>query len=189
VVRKIERIVQSQGRHLTGGQVYATLVRDADGRDPGVSKRTVERIVDDLYASDASGPWSMDDPDTSGAEMYVLEVVRALIDDQGSHATPVLRPSRSAAAWIARLRRAYPDWTNDPWRVWRAATMAVRGGEHLAAVETFLAYTPWRDDAEGLARAIDRQIVGFDVAFAFAAEGDIQPHLTRWHIERKENKQ
>jgi len=72
-----------------------------------------------------------------------------LVEESGEAGAWPVRPSRTVAEWIIRIRKAYPDLEDYP-LIYYLAAVGRRGGEYLDRVETFLAFTPWRDDAEAL---------------------------------------
>lgn len=134
-----------------------------------------------LDAEDA--PWSLENSTVDDASL-ILDVVRVLIEESASSGFS-RRPSKAVATWIARIRRAYPDLLDHHLTFYLAMT-ARRGEESLEKVETFLAFTPWRDDGAALARAIEGHVVSFDVAFTFGFEQQVATQQGRFNRERKE---
>lgn len=130
-------------------------------------------------------PWSMTQSQGEDAAL-ILDVIRALISESGQPFSWPRRPSRQVASWIVRIRRAYPDIT-DMRAVYFAATLARRGGDSLERVETLLAFTPWRDDAEALARAIYKGLVSQKVADNFGFERAVIRHQVRFEREEHGN--
>jgi hypothetical protein len=107
-----------------------------------------------------------------------------LVEESGEAGAWPVRPSRTVAEWIIRIRKAYPDLEDYP-LIYYLAAVGRRGGEYLDRVETFLAFTPWRDDAEALARAIEAKLVSFEVAFSFGYETQVASQQGRFNRERK----
>ena len=143
-----------------------------------------------------SGPWSSAEGDPEDVAP-VLEVMRHFaehhLDDpfvksikaQGGTTRPY-RPSSAEGHWIARIRRAFPGFT-DSERVLLLARWAAHGGEYLARAEQVLMYEPWKDDGEALAMAANDGLVNLDTAFALEYDKAVKAdHLAA--IQRMENR-
>jgi hypothetical protein len=135
----------------TAAQVHRDVVEWAGGK-PVVSLRTVQRFLKDFTRPDDSGPWTIETGESEDWPL-VLPIVRMLIELAGTpHPVWPRRPTNAVADWIGRIRRAYPD-LEEPGTVYYLATLAARG--HADRVETFLSFTPWRDDSAALLAAFD----------------------------------
>jgi hypothetical protein len=128
-----------------------------------VSLRQVQRFLREFSQPDASGPWSWAEGEPEDAAL-VLPVIRSLIEDEWA---PTRWPTVAVASWIVRIHRAFPDdeLAADPALVYALAALANRGGEHLETVQTYLAFTPWRDGGDGLFRAVSRGLATTGAVF------------------------
>ncbi len=130
----------------------AEIVRQLDDRlgsqfgDRLPTERTVaEWITKGVIAlDDEDAPWAMTDAERPEDIAIVLDVCRDMRVDTGGSRWP----SKAHAAWVVRLRRAYPepDLTNAALYV--LAFMARRGTERTVA--EYLAHRPWVDDGASM---------------------------------------
>ena len=172
----------------TATQLAEQLSKEQDDLGATPSPSTIGDWIEKAWLTfdPEDAPWTLAKANGEDAAL-VLEVIRALIENSDQPGAWGKRPSRVVATWIVRIRRAYPpDDLEDPLLVYYLAAVARRGGEHLEKVETFLAFTPWRDDGDALARAIHGELVSFDVASTFGYGSQIANHLGRLIHERKE---
>lgn len=116
--------------------------------------RTIRRIVADLAPRDPSTPWHLQDADDEAA--LVLPVLAEVIV-QSEGRTRTL--TRGEADWIARIRRAAPDYA-DLFRVYSLARLALSGKPER--VEYELAFGRWRsnEDAARWWKAIENGWLG-----------------------------
>jgi hypothetical protein len=151
------------------------LSREQDDLDKTPEETTLRDWIAKRWITidENDGPWSMEMSPPEDARL-VLEVVRLLIEDPAPRRSR--RPSREVARWIARIRRAYPDLDVDLYLVYRLAVVARRGD--VGDVETFLAFTPWRDDGAAIREAYRMGLVDDPFMFTFGLER---------HIVKREN--
>jgi hypothetical protein len=140
--------------HWTPTQIHREVNGDRYPAD--VSLRTVQRVVTRIRGTDDSGPWSLGHGDAEDAAL-VLPVLRWTVE-QGHP-----RPTQNVAAWVARIRRGFPDLEVET--AYELAVAAAAGGVPAQRAETYLAFTPWRDDGAALVDAYGRDLVTFDVVF------------------------
>ena len=112
------------------------------GDEAPVSRRTVERVLRAYVRPDDSGQWSIEYGRPEDVPL-VLDTVRPFLEgaDYATAEWPHW-PTRAVARWVVRLRRGYPE-IDDVRLVYYLAVLAARG--QVKRVETFLAFTPWRD--------------------------------------------
>lgn len=156
--------------HWTPTQIHREV--NGDSSPEMVSLRTVQRVVTEHRKADDSGPWSFADLDAEDAAL-VLPVLRWTVE-QGHP-----RPSLNVAAWAARIRRATLEDDLNVESIYELALAAAAGGVAFARVETMLAFAPWRDGGEALARAYGRGLVGYDVVQWAGIESEATAEMRR----------
>jgi hypothetical protein len=144
----------------------ALAVEFGDDKSPTTPK-TISNWIEGgwLTKTDEDVPWSLADATGSEAAI-VLRVLRGLIEDGRP------KPTRRLVRWLVRIATACPDLAEaDPSLLYICAARAKAG--YVQRVETFLAFTPWRDGGLALAEAVARGRVPFQVAFDGGYEAEV----------------
>jgi hypothetical protein len=135
-------------------------VLDVFGEPITPSLRTVREMAKAVHTRDVTGPWSPA-ADTTGVPEVILAVLAAVLaETAGSDSTnfapgpampagPIRSITRAEAAIIANVERATPGLPAfELWRIARLYLARAARDEPTDDLDGFLAFQPWRGNAE-----------------------------------------
>jgi len=103
--------------------------------------RTVERVVEDAWIRDKTGPWSITDCQPEDSRI-ILDVLADVIFGLGAKRVF----TKAEAAWILRIRKLAPDLSSVAVLDLALSYISAEGrGESTEMHDWYLAFKPWRN--------------------------------------------
>ena len=145
--RRLDGTVDLEARHLIettdmrAAEIQRTLeLKFGPNRSPQL--RTVQRMVRELRAADASSVWSASPAEATSDDRHALEVLAAVIVGTGGSRTTLTQTEAAHAVGIRSLAPDLDAWLT--YRLARAYMARAARGEPTTDLDAWLALAPWR---------------------------------------------